>query len=273
MKRCSFLLALVLFAAAPCYGQEFGIFTKVYDESTAAADAKPTVVARSLTLFHAGRVYDFMQSEGEVIIFEPMQNRFTVLNTKLQIATTVHTDQIKHLLQTARRHADERCRKLRASGRKTDASTAAMLAFQLKPDFHNEFDGKTKSLSMISPHLRYDVRLEIVATKEHARSYRNYADWVHRLNFVMQPRLLLPGPRLALNEAVAEKQALPLEVKLRLNSEPAVQLRAEHLINWKLDRKDRLMINGWNTLLALPSTKKVPLRRYQELLGMRTTSR
>jgi uncharacterized protein YmfQ (DUF2313 family) len=72
---------------------------------------------------------------------------------------------------------------------------------------------------------------------------------------------------------VAEKQALPLEVKLRLNSEPAVQLRAEHLINWKLDRKDRLMINGWNTLLALPSTKKVPLRRYQELLGMRTTSR
>lgn len=275
MKPRLFPLVLVLFAAAPCCGQEFRIWTKVYDESMAAAspDAKPPVVARSLTLFHAGRVYDYMAAEGEVIIFEPMQDRFTVLNTKRQIATTVHIDEIKHLLQTARKFADQRCRKLRASGRKSDKSTAAMLAFQLQPNFRNQFDGKTKTLSLISSHLRYDARLETVETKEYARSYRKYADWVHRLNFVMHPRLLLPGPRLALNTALAEKQALPLEVTLRLNTEPAVKLRAEHLINWKLDRKDRSMITKWNALLARSTTKKVPLRQYQKLLGMRTTSR
>jgi len=126
---------------------------------------------------------------------------------------------------------------------------------------------------LISPHLRYDVRLEVVETKEYAAAYRNYADWVHRLNYVMQPRLLLPGPRLALNKALAEKQALPLEVKLRLNTTPAVQLRAVHVIQWKLERKERQMINSWNALLARPTTKKVPLRQYQKLLGMRTTSR
>jgi hypothetical protein len=274
MKTRLFTFAAVLFAAVPCFGQEFCIFTTIYDESSAAtADAKPPVVARPVTLFHAGRVYDWMPTQGEVIIFEPMQDRFTVLNTKQQIATTVHTDEIKHLLQSARRLAGESGRKLRAGGRPADALRAGMLAFQLKPDFRHEFDAKAKSLSLISPHLRYDVRLEFVETKEYAEAYRKYADWVNRLNFVMQPRLLLPGPRLALNKALAEKQALPLEVKLRLNTTPAVQLRAAHVIQWKLERKERQMINSWNTLLTRPTTKKVPLRQYQKLLGMRTTSR
>ena len=54
-----------------------------------------------------------------------------------------------------------------------------------------------------------------------------------------------------------------------MNTQPKVQLRAEHRIHWKLDRRDRFMINQWNTLLAGPSVKKVPLREYQRLMGMR----
>ena len=35
--------------------------------------------ATALTLFHAGRVYDYMEELGEVVILEPVHNRFTVL--------------------------------------------------------------------------------------------------------------------------------------------------------------------------------------------------
>ena len=272
MKTGLFLVVTLLSAATPCIGQEFRIYTKVYDDSAVVAgtNQEATIVARSLTLFHAGRVYDYMRSVGEVTIFEPMQNRFTILNTDRQISTVVHTDEIKHLMQTARRVTSERITELRKQN--PQSRTAKMLAFQLQPAFRDNFDRKTKTLSLVSPYIRYDVRIESV-TKKHAKTYRHYADWIHQLNFVLHPRVLLPQPRLALNKFLAEKQALPLQVKLQVNMQPSLHLRAEHRIHWKFDRKDRAMINVWNRLLSRRTTKKVPLREYQRLLGMRSTSR
>ena len=142
MKTALFTLLCLFWTAGSCFGQEFRIYTKVYDETAVAGGNAPdtSVVARSLTLFHAGRVYDYMQSLGEVTIYEPMQDRFTILNTLRQLSTVVHTDEIKHLMQTAGKVARERIAGIRRGREGASSSTAKMLAFQLKPEFRNDFN-------------------------------------------------------------------------------------------------------------------------------------
>jgi len=260
--------AYVSCMAAPCFAQEFRIYTKVYDESPmlARSGGDRRVVARPLTLFHAGRVYDYIHKAGEVIIFEPMQDRFTILNTKRQLKTIVHVDEIKHLIQTARRVTEQRRKSLEEDGGSAANSTARMLAFQLDPNFQKHFDRDKRELTLINPHLRYDVKLEFVE-KAYSTAYRRYADWIHQLNFVLHPRILLPGPRMALNRELAAKQALPSVVSLKINTDPRRQLRAEHKIHWSLNRKDRAMIQQWNALLKRKSTRQITLREYQRQLG------
>jgi len=243
--------------------QEFRIYTKVYDERTNAEDP----VARSLTLFHAGRVYDFLAAIGEVIIFEPMHDRFVVLNTERRLTTTVHTDEIKQLLRSAHRVARKREQSLRQQGA-AGRNTAEMLAFQMEPSFRTDFDGERKRLSLRSPHLRYEVHIAPAQMKEISKAYRQYADGICRLNFVLHPRVLLPGPRLVLNRELAKREAIPVEVDLRINTQPQVHLRAEHRIHWSLDRKDRALIQQWNSLLQSERMQKVTLRKYQQVLGI-----
>src|SRR5687767_2243382 len=91
------LIALVLCVLPSRYSmaQEFRIYTKVYDAG-AAQNVRPSVIGSSLSLFHAGKVYDHVenQHESEVIIFEPAHQRFTILSTSRSLATTVHFDEI-----------------------------------------------------------------------------------------------------------------------------------------------------------------------------------
>lgn len=264
------VLSLVVLCGTLCTAacaQEFRVYTRIYDET---ADSK-TPVARALTLFHAGRVYDFIASAGEVIIYEPMQDRFIVLNAKRQLKATVPTSEIGQLMTAARRVARQRVARLavQPGGKRT----ADMLAFQLDPKFREEFSREKKTLSLVDSRLKYEARLKFVDGKETAAAYREYADWVSRLNFVLHPRVLLPGPRLVLNEKLAAKQAIPVQVSLHVNARPQIHLRAEHQVHWSLDERDRSLINEWNRQLKSDQTREVSLREYQRTLGINPVSR
>ena len=78
---------------------------------------------------------------------------------------------------------------------------------------------------------------------------------------------------MVLNQMLAQKMALPVEVELQINKRPRVHLRAEHKIGWSLSSDDRARIQGWNTLLKRDSTRSVTLQKYQQLLGNRSGSR
>ncbi|MGH7199902.1 MAG: hypothetical protein ACREJB_04815, partial [Planctomycetaceae bacterium] len=69
--------AAVVLSAVPLAAQEFRIYTRVYDASTTGEE--PAVVTRSLSLFHAGKVYDYIDTLGEVTVFEPAQDRVHIL--------------------------------------------------------------------------------------------------------------------------------------------------------------------------------------------------
>ncbi len=85
------------------------------------------------------------------------------------------------------------------------------------------------------------------------RIYRSFADWYARLNAAF-PNNLPPGARLALNQALADRDLLPLE-STRTIAAPNLpgkkqELKNRHLVNWKLAGEDRKEIEQAGDSLA-----------------------
>ena len=250
------------------------MYTAVYDESARAGQRrseKPEPVSSSLTLFHAGKVYDYISSIGEVTIYEPAHNRFTVLNTSRKLSATVDVDEINHKLGIAEKAVRNRISELIQQDGSDNSSLREVLAFQLKPEFEETYDEQRKRLTLKSPHIQYAVRCadpesQSAIDPEAVDVYLRFADWVSKLNYVLHPRPVLPHPRLSLNESLRRRNLLPTQVELRAEIGTKLHLKAEHQIHWDLSDSDRSLIEGWESLLRSKETRHVPIQRYQEII-------
>jgi len=257
-------IAFYLFVATQtCLAQEFRIYTKVFDELATKRNGKTAVVSRSLTIFHAGKVYDQLVNEGEVVIFEPSRRRFTLLNTHRNLATTVHLDDVTRKLKEAYRLAEksveielrQRSKRARHAGR--------MLEFQLRPDFREAYNSRKQTLTLSRPSFTYRATGYRLNSDRLAQSYREYADWISRLNYVLDPTKVLPEPRLQLNQSLFQKNLIPVVVSLEADIGFKVKLRAEHQIHWSLDQNDRNSISNWESELKKSSLRFVSWKNYQ----------
>ena len=143
MKRMPIgvMSAVVLVGAAlSVQAQEFRIYTRVSLANAPAGTAtlsgeKANVIARSLTLFHAGKAYDYIDTIGEVIIFEPAQHRFLILHTGKDVATSVDFDELNNLLKVARQETEAYVTRLEGESDAASKQTAAQLRSQPAPNF------------------------------------------------------------------------------------------------------------------------------------------
>jgi len=273
-SRTILLAGLPLLVSATVFGQDFRMYTAVYDESAATnqrRSEKPEPVSSSLTLFHAGKVYDYISSIGEVTIYEPAHNRFTVLNTSRRMSATVDVDEINHKLRVAEDEVRNRISELIQQDGSDNSSLREVLKFQLKPEFEETYDAQRKRLTLKSPHMLYEVRCADPETQsaidpEAVEVYLRFADWVKKLNYVLHPRPILPYPRLSLNDSLRRRKLLPTQVELQADIGTKLHLKAEHQIHWNLSDSDRSLIEGWETMLHDKETRQVPIRRYQETI-------
>ena len=258
-------LTVLLGCMNSAIGQDFRVYTRVFDESGRAArrGGRPQVVGRSVSLFHAGKVYDYVDGIGEVILFEPAQRRFTIIAGSGRTATVVTFDELNHLLELAETEAEREAARLAERGGKEASAVGALLLFLINPQFEQRIDEAAKQLSLTSRYYNYTVRYDDAVQREFVESYLRYADWAARLNAVLHPQSLLPGPRLKLNEVLRQRRLLPVEVSLRVTAAEPLRLRAEHTIRWTLNRKDRSNINHWESLLRDKSLRFVTFSEYQ----------
>jgi hypothetical protein len=260
MKTLVRSIAAVLAVAttlATASAQEFRVFTVVKDL------AGPGEPVRSLTLFHAGKVYDYLDVAGEVIIYEPAQQRFRLLKPSQGIVTTVAFDEIKQLLKIAREETEEQAVEL---DRRTDpdaVQAAAFLRFQLAPRFQESFDETTGTLTLEGGPFRYEVRTTDPGRPEVTKEYLEYADWVCRLNYLLHPAVL-PESRLSLNRSLGARGRMPASVEQRVAITPALHGRAEHTIHFDLNAEDKRLIHQWESQLQAETIREVPRREYQK---------
>lgn len=269
------LAPLLVASVTTVNAQEMRIYTTVRNMATPAAAESPEkapVIARSLTLFHAGKVYDYVDSAKEVTVFEPSHHRFTLLNERRRTVAEVSQDEIRQFLGLVEQ---EGWKRLETEQERTGASqlkSLGWLKFQLKPEFQVSFDPAKSTLTMSERSGRYLAEGQVPSSKEVVESYLRFADAAAELNSVLHPQAALPKPRLQLNEELRQRQLLPITVDLEATLDRPLHLQARHEWTWKFQSTDRQLINGWDKQLNDATLRRVTFRQYQqESLSMEVT--
>jgi hypothetical protein len=256
------IAAFFVAAAIPAQAQQFKVYTRVTRPSVDPQEAAEEVLSRSLTLFHAGRVYDLIPSVREVTVFDEAHKRFIVFSADRKIGTRVPFDEVTRMLSTARDETSNWTKRLLESGDPKSIRIAEPLKFQLTPEFEESINLQTKTLSLRSPRFSYNVDLQQIDSPEILKVYLDYTDWAARLNYVLYPNTLYPSPRLLLNDVLRKHKRLPSRVQLRIDFDQPLQLQAEHKFSWKLESLDRKQLNHWQRLIDGAEMEWVSFREY-----------
>ncbi len=263
LRSAALLTAMFALAVQEAEAEELRIFTAVYDlGAQKKLGEKPPVIARAITLFHAGKVYDYVDLANEVVILEPAARRFRILNPSRGLVTTAAFDEIKTHLNVAREETRRHVATLNGSDPDA-AKMAALLSFQLDPRFEETYDEQSGVLELKSGPLSYTAKTVDPERPGVSAAYIEYADWACQLNYLLHPSPVLPEPRLILNRTLKAKDRLPASVELTCEALPT-HLRAEHQVHFGLNAQDSDLIFQWESQLKAEATRVVPLREYQK---------
>jgi hypothetical protein len=260
-----FMVLACIDSNSSCDAQDFRIYTCVQRLSSANNAQTSEVVARSLTLFHAGKSYDYMDDVGELIVFEPALERFTILHGKLMKVTTVEFAQLKQFLRVAETETQKCLTEMTRINEAKATIERDFLLIQLKPDFDEQWDSNKQELVLKSAPLTYKVKCAEKVQPEFVKAYLSYADWMAQLNSILHPQTLMPGPRIALNAALRKQQKIPVSVELESDVQLGIHLKADHNIRWELDTIDRSRITDWERLILNPQVETISFHNYQRL--------
>jgi hypothetical protein len=278
MSHCFSTFSRVLVFLVTCHGlsgilcaQDFKIYTPVFDltatETTprVGQKAQHPIVARSVLYFHANKAYDYIEADGEVLIYEPNAKRFTILHPGHGMSTTLTFDDLETKVRMAEENATKKI--LRTKEERLDQDMRlGMIEFQVEPRFKERYDRDRALLTLNSQFMNYDVKCVPVGNPERVQAYLRYCDWMARLNFVLHPQAPLPGPRLTLNESLRKRGLMPGEVTMQAMIGGGITLRAEHQIDWQFDSHARDRIHQWQMLLDSSEIRKVPFEQFQEAI-------
>jgi hypothetical protein len=231
------VLAAAAFMATTARALDFRVETDVF----VGSEKEP--VCENLTLFSGGQVYDFLLTGSkEITIYDPGRGQFKLLDTERKLKSSISTQQ---LLDKVTKMEEE-------IAKGNDAFLRAVIKPQFEPKVEEFQDnGETRvRITLTSKEIVYKV----VGTRpEHAgavHAYRQFGDFFARFNSV---RLggFPAGSRLALDQALAERGLIPIEVE-RTDITPGGKLerRSRHLINYILSKQDLQKITTAGNHLA-----------------------
>ncbi len=262
-------LVLVILAtlSVPANAQEMRIYTTVRNLSALSANEpaeKAPVISRSLTLFHAGKVYDYVDAAKEVTVFEPSHHRFSLLNERRRTVTEVTQDEVRQYLTLVEQEGWKRLDAGSEQAGMSQVRALSWLKFQLKPEFDVSFEAAKSKLTMLEPNCRYEAEGQAPPSRNVVETYLRFADATAELNSVLHPQAPLPKPRLRLNEELRQRGLLPMVVDLQVNQDRPLHLRAEHQWTWKFLSTDRQLISGWEAQLNDATQRRIAFRQYQQ---------
>lgn len=182
---------------------------RVESELYAAGGDRP--VARSLTLFHDGVAWDFLEladadtktvAIGEIVLHDPARERVVVIDPVRHVKTQVDTIRLERLSVSLAKWAR--------------ANDDRLVRWAGGPDFTADFTEEDARLELVGPRVRYAVAYEEAPCLEAATTYRRFADTAILLKALMQPGGIPPFPRLAVNRRLEDAGAIPREVTLEI---------------------------------------------------------
>lgn len=258
--RNMLIMALLMSAAGNCAAQGLRISTQIFSRSNAIAEDQ--VVGSSLTLCHSGRVYDYVATADELVIYDPVGKRCRLLNFARGMVTTVTFDEIRHEMEHQVRRTNAVLTEISSSP--GDAATVEHLRFQLQPSFAENFSAADGIMTLTAKHLSYRIRTCPWENADQIEDYLEYRDWAAQLNSVLHPGSLFPESRMAVNESLRKVSRVPVSVELQHHQPPGIRLRAEHRFTKGLTPDDQALIARWEQMQEPGRMRDVPLLKYQQ---------
>lgn len=234
------LLAVGFAWPAPAPGQDdpaphataMRVETDLYGDSE-------TPAARSLTIFHGGVAWDFLELPkpgaaadsgdtvlDQIVLHDPRRERVVVIDPSRNVKTTIDTIRLERLsvsLAKWARGADDR-----------------LIRWAGGPDFGSGLTEEGETLDLVGPRVHYRVRCTPAPSPEAAEAYRRFADTAILLRALMHPGGIPPFPRLALNRRIEAATSIPTEVTLEIDPKLSVvsvrapRMRSVHRLHPRL---------------------------------------
>ena len=222
-------LLAVGFAGQPtASAQNFRVESKVYEGSA----KEPSV--KTLTLFNGDVIYDILNGNDEVTVYDVKRGSFDVLCPAKKVRTKIDAETAGTLVEALRHRAD--------------AQKSSFLRFMANPNFEEKFDAESGRMTLDGPFITYEVQCAKY-NQETADSYKYFTDWSAMINTLLNAGSRLPYARMNLNSALAKKSLLPKEVNLTLRTTKNIfarplTARSEHVLTVGLTVEDRKRIES-----------------------------
>jgi len=250
-RACSVVSAIVVSAiitsgtAILAEAAEFRVDNRVF----VAGQQEP--VSQSMTICHAGVVYDFIRRPAELMVYDPRSQMLTLVDPQRQVRTSLSKADLTGFCQQLKRWAESQ----------NDPATR----FSANPQFEIQFDETRREISAKSTWVSYLVVGRPAQDAEVLRQYHEFVDCSAQINALLNPGSRLPFPRLALNQHLARRSLLPERVELTIittrgGSQKQTTLLSEH--QWKETLAEADLARIREVQKWLVEFKPVPISQY-----------
>ncbi len=199
-------------------------------------------IGKHRILFSNSIAYDFdEQNKDSITVFDPMRNRVVLLSRSLKGRCIVSTEDLTRFVAQLRVSAD---------------TPEKRLLFGLNAKVESKSD---ETYAIRFGGMNYSTTTQPAASESAALQFGQFADWASRLN--MARKLGPPAfGRMNLNQAIAKKGQLPLELHLTIKrNQQAAQFRSTHKLTNQLSENDRKAIDEVSGMIAL--YRETPLKQ------------
>jgi len=208
-------------------GKDFRVENKVFSGN------RKEPVSRSTTLFLNGVVYDYLDDPDEVIVFDKAEGRFVLLGMDRKVRSELTTQEVQALTNRLRQIASNQ--------------PDPFVRFLADPNFSQQYDSASGELVLASSWMTYRVVLAVAESPTVAQQYREFSDWYARLSSLLNPGSKPPAARLAVNEALARRNAIAREVYLTLSPKKGfpttrIEIRSEHQLTPEVGAEDTVRV-------------------------------
>jgi hypothetical protein len=199
---------------------------------------------------------------GEITVFDAKTQIFTLLDPALHLQTQIDAAETKKCIEYKRQQVITQ----------KEIDKKSFLFFVMQPHFSSaEYDAASGNLALQSPWMDYDVKTAPLGSKETAKAYFDFCDWMCYLNLRLNPGSSSMLVRKEVDRLLQEKNRFAAAVSVSIYPKGKgilAKSRTAHsssiLVN-RLDENDKKRIEQvWNYKRSFP---QVPFTEYQQKVG------
>ncbi len=219
------LVCTSIAVAAPASAADFRVTNAVFVEGETGPQSQ------SVTIFHAGLVYDFLADPAEIIVFDKPHGQFVLLDVGRRVQSGVSTDEVQAFVDRAKRLL-------------AGSKNPPQIIWLADPKFDETFDSQSSELTLRGESMTYQAQL-LPTGPDVAAQYREFSDWYAQFNYVLNPHSRPPFPRKVLNAALDRNHGIAKEVRLSTNSAKSpspTEVTSRHELAGQLEASDKKRI-------------------------------